>query len=165
MTYLLSNSVCLIQALRRVLKLNHISFVDNKLQTDSRKKVPPTDIANYYYLDAQAKKIIQLYGSHITAFEEHVYVWKTHQSNVGFSSKSSAYTTHPSYDAIVAMGKNQVIPLIMAKYAVDQGGWWHELLHEVVHGRKSGASTFDMPELYKQWKEWFEASGGSQAPA
>jgi hypothetical protein len=132
-------------------QITHDCFpVDNKLQTDTTKKVSPSDIQNYYYLDAQAKKIIQLYGSSVAAFDEQVVAWNAHQNRVSLSSHSRDYTEHPSFDAIVAMGKDHVVPLIMAKYAENPHGWWHELLHEVVHGRKSGANTFYKPMLYKE---------------
>jgi len=36
------------------------------------------------------------------------------------------------------MGKG-IIQLIMAEYAKDQDGRWHELLFEIVNGRPSGA--------------------------
>jgi hypothetical protein len=114
-------------------------------------------------LDVHAKKIISLYGSSIAAFDVQVVAWKAHQINVQNSSHSRDYIQHPSYDAIVAMGKDHVVPLVMARYAEDRGGWWHEMLHEVVHGTKSGANEFDKAKLYQQWKEWYEAPGGAQA--
>jgi hypothetical protein len=61
------------------------------------------------------------------------------------------------------MGKDHVVPLVMARYSEDRDGWWHEMLHETVHGTKSGANEFDKPKLYQQWKEWYEASGSAQA--
>lgn len=158
-----SKFVCLDHALiLRKTRLIHILLnkpTDNKLQTDSKKKVSPSDIANYYYLDAQAKMIIKLYGSGIAAFEVHADALKAHQANIGPSGDLANFTSHPSYNAIVAMGKDQVAPFVMAEYVEDQDGCWHELLHELEYGEKSGATTFDKPALYQQWKMWFESSG------
>lgn len=53
------------------------------------------------------------------------------------------------------MGK-PIIPLIMDRYAQEKGGWWHELLFEIVHGRKSGATTFKKASLYENWSNWFQ---------
>jgi hypothetical protein len=140
-----------------------LSFEDNALQKDPKKKVSPTDIANYYYLNAQAKNIIALYGATVAEFDEQVDAWKDHQNRVQLSSNSRDYIQHSSYDAIVAMGKDHAVPLIMARYKEDQNGWWHEVLHEIVHERKSGANEFDKPKLYKEWKEWYEAPGAPGA--
>ena len=71
---------------------------------------------NYYDLDAQAKKIIQLYGSAVAAFEAHATEWKNHctSTRTCLSSNSGDYTNHPAFDAIVAMGKDHAVPLVMA---------------------------------------------------
>jgi hypothetical protein len=127
--------------------------------------VPPSEFAVYYYLDEQAKAILRLYGSTIATFEEHVAAWRAHLDATKLSSRSTDYINHPSFDAIVAMGKDQVMPLVMAQYAEEQDGWWHELLHELEYGEKSGANTFNKPALYKQWKERFEAPVVSMARA
>jgi hypothetical protein len=141
-------------------------FTDNKLQTDTKKKVSPSDIKNYYYLDVQAQKIIQLYGSAVAVFDAHATEWKNHCKRTRLSSDSNDYVNHPAFDAIVAMGKDHAMPLVMIEYSQDVGGWWHELMYELVHGKKSGANTFDKRALYKEWKEFFETRNGEVvAPA
>jgi hypothetical protein len=60
------------------------------------------------------------------------------------------------------------VPFIMDLYAKNQEGWWHELLFEIVHGRKSGAGVFDKRALYKQWASWYQgwaAPGAGETPA
>jgi len=138
-------------------------FADNKLQTDTTKKVPPSDLKNYYDLGAQAKMIIQLYGSAVADFDIHVAEWKIHCTRSSLSSNSCTYTNDPTFDAIVDMGKDFAMPLVMAEYSQDPYGWWHELMHELVHGRKSGANTFFKQALYEEWKEFFEARNGGAA--
>jgi hypothetical protein len=131
---------------------------DNKLQTDTKKKVSPSDWKNYCFLQVQAKMIIKLYGSTVADFDGHATEWKDH------CKRTNDYIDHPSFDAIVAMGKDNVVPLVMAEYSQDVGGWWHELMYALVHGKRSGASTFDEKALYEQWTEWFSAQDG-RAPA
>jgi hypothetical protein len=120
---------------------------------------------NYYDLDAQAKKIIQLYGSAVADFDAHATEWKNHctSTRTCLSSNSGDYTNHPAFDAIVDMGKDHAMPLVMAEYSQDIYGWWHELMHALVHGRKSGATTFFKQALYEEWKEFFEARNGGTA--
>jgi hypothetical protein len=138
-------------------------FADNKLQTDTKKKVPPSDIKNYYFLDAQAKMIIQLYGSAVADFDAQAAEWKDHCAKTRNSSNSNDYVNHPAFDAIVAMGKDHAVPLVMAEYSQDVGGWWHEMMYELVLGKKSGATTFNKKALYEGWKEFFEARDGQVA--
>jgi hypothetical protein len=142
-----------------------VCVADNKLQTDTKKKVPPSDIKNYYFLDVQAKMIIQLYGSAVADFDAQAAEWKDHCAKTKNSGNSNDYINHPAFDAIVAMGKDHAVPLVMVEYAQDVGGWWHELMHELVHGKKSGGNTFDKKALYEQWKEFFEARDGQVAAA
>lgn len=55
----------------------------------------------------------------------------------------------------MAMGKG-IIQLIMAEYAKDQDGRWHELLFEIVNGRPSGAEFYSQTKLWKFWAGWLE---------
>lgn len=56
---------------------------------------------------------------------------------------------------MVKMGPS-VIGHVMEKYASEPSGWWHEMLHEIVHGRKGGPGSFFKDRLYQDWKTWFE---------
>ena len=99
-----------------------VCVADNKLQTDTKKKVPPSDINNYYFLDAQAKKIIQLYGSAVADFDAQAAEWKDHCAKTKNSSDSNDYINYPAFDAIGAMGKDHTVPLVVVEYAQDVGG-------------------------------------------
>lgn len=56
-----------------------------------------------------------------------------------------------------------IIANVMAEYAADQDGWWHELLHELVHGERGGG-TFFKAHMYERWRDWFEKGDHNQAP-
>jgi hypothetical protein len=43
----------------------------------------------------------------------------------------------------------------MLEYYNDHVGWWHELLHELVHGQVSGAGLFFKGVLFESWRDWF----------
>lgn len=51
-----------------------------------------------------------------------------------------------------------IIAHVMLEYYDDQSGWWHELLHELVHGRVSGADVMFKDVLFEEWKDWFDLS-------
>lgn len=126
-------------------------LVYNKLQTDTRKKVSPDDYVNYYILKNQAAKIRQLYGGHVlTPFLAKASEWETHQA-----SSTSGQLDHDSYRALVGMGKDEITPLVMAKYAEDQSGRWHDLLTELHTGKKPEGVSVNKKEEYEKWKKWY----------
>lgn len=57
-----------------------------------------------------------------------------------------------------------IVAHAMLEYYRDQHGWWHELLHELVHGKVSGADVFFKPVLFASWKDWFENKDHKDAP-
>jgi hypothetical protein len=113
------------------------SHPDNKLQTDTIKKVDKSDVNNYLVLNNQAKEIIKLYSEQIAGFEDLANSWSDHQAKASVSSQSASFTSGEAYEGIRAMGK-EAVPLIMDKYATETDGWWHELLHEKSPRRKIG---------------------------
>ena len=64
------------------------------------------------------------------------------------SSHLNDQIDHDSFRALVAMEKNQIYPLVMAAYAEERDGWWHEMLYQLEHGMPSNAGTFNKSELY-----------------
>ena len=96
----------------------------------------------------------------ITEFDTNTAAWQAHQTSASLSSHSDNYLTRPSYNNIVNIG-TQMVPLIMEKYAHDQGGWWHELLYEITHGHRSNSNAFQKAELFQSWKEAYIVGLGS----
>jgi hypothetical protein len=88
--------------------------------------------------------------------------WKAHQARVIRSSIREDYFAHDSYRALVAMDKDEITPLVMAKYAQDQSGWWYELLNEIQTGKRSDAEQVNAQQEYAKWKNWFEGLHGEQ---
>lgn len=78
-------------------------------------------------------------------------------------SSSFHFCDGEGYWALVAMGPS-IIAQVMLEYYDDQFGWWHELLHELVHGRVSGAGVFFKDVLFEEWKDWFEHKNHQDAP-
>jgi hypothetical protein len=63
------------------------------------------------------------------------------------------------------MRKDHTVQVVEEEYAQDVGGWWHEMMYDFIHGKKSGASTFDKNGSYEQWKEHLEARDGQVTAA
>jgi hypothetical protein len=58
-----------------------------------------------------------------------------------------------------------IVPHAMLAYYDDMGGWWDELLCELLTGHKSGAWVFLRPDIHKRWIDWFEnKEGEAEAP-
>ncbi|KFZ13841.1 hypothetical protein V502_06411 [Pseudogymnoascus sp. VKM F-4520 (FW-2644)] len=134
----------------------------NRLETDTTKKVDPDDLQTYYFLKNQAQTDVTLFSSDVSAFNTLADLWIQDQSHVSRSSRSADYLNHDSYNCLIQMGKS-AIPLIMERYARDQEGWWHELMYEIVHQRRSGSMTFHKVDLFASWKNWFQNPSASQA--
>lgn len=77
---------------------------------------------------------------------------------------SSAFTNCDEYMDLLDLGKG-IIPNAMLAYYDDFGGWWDELLCELVSGHKSGAIQMNRHENYLRWIDWFKNKGGeTEAP-
>lgn len=86
--------------------------------------------------------------------------WEVHQETKKKSSRSSDYTSGDAYNTLVGMGKS-ALPLIMHSYSQDRTGWWHEILHEIEYGKKSGAAVFSKPALYLEWSNHFQGANNA----
>jgi len=111
--------------------------------------------------DAETNQwILKHYTALLAEFADLVRAWRYHQAHHVFPC--CTFNT-PSYRDLVAMGKG-IVPVIMAEYAKDQRGKWHELLFEIVNGRPSGAKFYCYGEMFRFWKGWFEGglTGGEK---
>lgn len=61
------------------------------------------------------------------------------------------------------MGPGIIIHVIL-EYYNDQGGWNHELLHQLVHGKVSGAGVVFKHVISESWWDWFEHKDHNDAP-
>ena len=127
---------------------------DNAVEQDSNVKVDPTNVLDYNVLQRHANLIIDMNHVRASTFASHVRTWRQYQDEL-LSANSKDYLDHQSYRSIVQMGPG-IIGYVFQEYVDEPGGWWHELLHEIVHGRTSGAGTFFKDRLYAEWKAWFE---------
>lgn len=127
----------------------------NEIQIDDSKRVPKTDVLNYSSLNAQAAVIQKYYGDFIDTSNDLVEKWEADLAANQFSTRLEDYLDHASYNNLVKLGK-PIVPLVMERYARERIWFWHELLHEIVYGHKSGARSFKETVLFAKWKELYE---------
>jgi hypothetical protein len=118
-------------------------------------KVDPNNILDHNVLQRHANLVVEMNHQRKEAFNSKTAAWEEHKDNNAFSANSADLTTGDAYNSMVQMGPS-VIGHVMGKYAEEPSGWWHEMLHEIVHGIKSGGGTFYKDRLYEDWKKWFE---------
>lgn len=53
---------------------------------------------------------------------------------------------------------------LMVEYCHDHVGYWYELLHEIVHGRKMGAYMVQKGNLFVECCQFFDDCDHDQAP-
>ncbi|KUI66154.1 hypothetical protein VM1G_01883 [Cytospora mali] len=140
------------------------TWFNNTLERDTKYKVDSGDIANFKVLqrpanlivdanykqdpEEQSAMIIDLNHERTLKFDRLVTAWVEQQrAHIG-ANNLSAYTVDcDAYWELVDLGPS-IIANAMIEYAAEQDDWWHELLHEIVHGERGGG-TFFKPQLYE----------------
>jgi hypothetical protein len=77
-------------------------------------------------------------------------------------SATGAFTWCDEYEDLLEMGPS-IIAHIMVEYDHDRGGYWYELLHEIIHGRKMGAHAVHKGRLFEAWCWFFNKGEHHQA--
>ena len=128
---------------------------DNALEQDEEAKVDPANLLDHNVVQRHANLIVDINHARATAFSANANAWAQHQDDNSLSANSATYVSGDAYQSLVSMGPS-VIGHALEKYAKEPSGWWHELLHEIVHGYKAGPGTFFKDRLKRDWKDWFE---------
>lgn len=115
------------------------------------------------YIQLDASHIVDANFERNTALENALTEWAEHREVWREHSSSFAFTQGEGYWSLVEMGPS-IVAHIMLDYYDSQGGWHHELLHELVHSEKSGSSVFFKPVLFASWQDWFEHKDWKDVP-
>lgn len=91
------------------------------------------------------------------------YLTSAVSADLCFASSSVAFLQDDGYWNLVEHGTGIVARLMLASYQ-DRSGWWHELLHKVVHGETSKSPVFFKDHLFWQWSTWFENGEWKDVP-
>ncbi|KAH8900764.1 hypothetical protein GQ53DRAFT_815623 [Thozetella sp. PMI_491] len=135
----------------------------NALEKDIGVKVDPESVLDYLTLQRHANLVVEMNHQRNKTVDEHVVSWQAHQDKHAFSALSTDYVSGEGYENLIGMGEG-IIGHVMAKYAAEPDGWWHELIHHIVHGSKAGPGTFFKERLFQEWKVWFENEPHAEAP-
>ncbi|KAL1858309.1 hypothetical protein Daus18300_009927 [Diaporthe australafricana] len=135
-------------------------IINNKLETDLCYKLDPQDILNS---KLAAADIINMNLTRNTDVQDALDRWAELRVQRQNYSSSFHFCDGEGYWALTDMGSS-IIAQAMVEYYDDKHGWWHELLHELVHGRVSGAGVFFKDALFEEWKDWFEHRDHNDAP-
>ena len=115
----------------------------------------PENVLDHNVAQRHANLIVDINHARATAFAAKADAWAQHQEDNSLSANSADYASGDAYQSMVTMGPS-VIGHALEKYAKEPHGWWHEMLHEIVHGQKGGPGTFFKDRLHQDWKNWFE---------
>ncbi|KAF7371302.1 Acyl carrier protein-like [Mycena sanguinolenta] len=143
----------------------------NVLEKDERVKVHPEhgapsthgNLLDYCVLQRQANLLVDMNDARTQAINSKHAAWYELCESVAHSSNSSSRTESDEYEDLLGMGAS-AIPQHMLEYANNPDGWHHELLHETVHGQRSGTGTWFKDREYQQWVDWFEHKDYRDAP-
>lgn len=137
---------------------------DNALENDPEYQVglarpisSPRAVRHYY------REFVELNYQRQRILEERVNAWKEHHELHQVQSNMSAFTLCEPYFDLREMGTSIIAPL-MVEYYHMQWGYWFELLHEIIHGRKMGARCFQPGGMYDDCCEFFNEGEHYQAP-
>ncbi|RMZ92022.1 hypothetical protein DV736_g751, partial [Chaetothyriales sp. CBS 134916] len=109
-----------------------------------------------------SSEIVELNCQRNKIVEEHVRSWKDYCEMNQTSSDSAVYTGCEPYWDLLEMGPSIIAHLMVEYY--HSGGFWFQLLHEIIHGRKMGAYMYQMYALFEAWCQWFNKGEHDQAP-
>lgn len=114
-----------------------------------------------------ARDVITFNYERNTDLQEAVKSWAELKEERQNYSSSFQFTDGEAYWSLIRMGPS-IAAQMMLEYYNDQSGWWHELLHELIHGhthsQAQATACYFKSVLFESWKDWFEHKNYSDAP-
>ncbi|KAK2593260.1 hypothetical protein QQS21_009025 [Conoideocrella luteorostrata] len=118
-----------------------------------------------------SKEVLRRHSSHIVErnhqrnkiYEERIGLWKEYCWEHRIHASCAICTGCEEYFDLVEMGSS-IIAHLMVEYFHDRGGYWYELLHEIVHGRKMGAYMVQRDVLFEECRQFFNEGEHDHAP-
>lgn len=117
-------------------------------------------------LEAMATLILDKSLERNQQVDTNVALWRAFQAqpHIALSNTSWAAFQCEGYMTLAETFGPGIIPRLMLEYYQDQAGWWHELMHEVLHGETSKSPVFFRPRIFEEWREWFERKEWKDVP-
>lgn len=142
-----------------------ISTPDNALETDPEYRVSTEKVTGSKDgLIQQCGQIIELNYKRNKIYDERVKIWRDHcEAHAVVLSQSICCEVEVYFD-LLEVGPSFYAP-IMVEYAHDRGGYWYELLHELVHGHGLRArELFRRSSLFEIAREFLNGGEWDKAP-
>jgi hypothetical protein len=138
--------------------------LDNALEFDTNYSVNrDRPLASHEELQRESTQLVELNYQRNKIVEERITAWRRHHEKNQMHSNSTIYTECEEYSNLLEMGPS-IIPQIMLIYKEDWGGFWHELLYEIIHGHKMGAWSYQKDYLIDMWCQFFEEREWTEVP-
>ncbi|KFG88008.1 hypothetical protein MANI_014741 [Metarhizium anisopliae] len=131
-------------------------FLYNTMEKDLEYRGNPDEpLVSDEVLCRHGSQIVELNYKRNKMYQERVGLWKEycdlHSIHASFSICCEGSDEY--YD-LVEMGPSIIAPL-MVEYLNDQGGYWYEVLHDIVHGRNMGAYMVQRDILFDECCQYF----------
>lgn len=135
------------------------------LENDTRFRGNPKDLLDSKEsLHRHSTQIVELNYKRNKTYEELVKAWKQHCADNFLIFSRAVCCDCDAYWDLLEVGPS-FIPRLMVEYTHDTGGYWYELLHEIVHGHKTGAyMVVRRTQIIEVWREFFNEREYADAP-
>lgn len=126
--------------------------------------VPDDDLTSKAALQRYSGQIVELSFHLNKVYRERVTIWKEYcEANLARLSRGICCSGDEYWD-LLEVGP-AFIPHLMVEYSRDRGGFWYELIHELVHGRTTEAVTmFERDKWFDIWRTFLNGMEYEQAP-
>lgn len=126
--------------------------------------IPDNDLISKEVLQRYANQIVELSFQRNKVYQELVKAWKEHCAEFKFLLSRGVCCAGDEYWDLLEVGP-AFIPHLMVEYSHDRGGYWYELIHEIIHGRTTEAyAIFMRDKWFDVWREFLNGSEYEQAP-
>ncbi|KAM3454444.1 hypothetical protein MY5147_006202 [Beauveria neobassiana] len=144
---------------------SHGAFLFNALVNDPKYRgVPDDDLTSKEALQRYSGQIVELSVQLNKVYEERVKLWKEYCETYQAALCRNICCCGDKYWDLLEVGP-AFIPQLMVEYAGDRGGYWYELIHEIVHGRTTEAhAIFDRPKWFDCWRAFLNGVEYKHAP-
>lgn len=126
--------------------------------------IPDNDLTSKEVLQQYATQIVELSFQRNKVYEDLVEKWKEHCAEFILCLSRAVCCAGDEYWNLLEVGP-AFIPHLMVEYSHDRGGYWYELIHEIIHGRTTEAhAIFERDKWFDVWREFLNGGEYEQAP-
>ncbi len=140
------------------------SSVNALVNDPEYRAIPDNDPISKEVLQRYANQIVELSFQRNKVYEELVKAWKDHCEGFKLLLSRAMCCAGDEYWDLLEVGP-AFIPHLMVEYSHDRGGYWYELIHEIIHGRTTEAyAIFERNKWFDVWREFLNGGEYEHAP-